>query len=664
MHRPFVSLLLCLLVFTTPAAAQDASAPPQSPPRQFAEKPLWILWHTGFSEQRALSYVKRVAQDTGIAQDLISQLRDVLNTDTPAAPTAKGTAMFLVKGFIPDVVTVEFQELAEGSSLDEIAAARSKQLGGQVTGEGNLRCASVTITSMDRVMEMTEVTQPDGSTVRRPQAAKDENGEVVTRLRKWTVGTYLRQEGNVLFEADFPELHSMTLPSPDVLRTGTNRRREDLYFQADLQQVPKGFKNLFWNTVQAQANSMLQQRDGEAIAPYEFRRAAADVGLDLLRSLVFDLDEATASVELATESRPVRARLNLRVRSTSQLARSLAGLKKIRPQLPASDKDVLSVRSGWAMPERFRKLLLAAGPWLRTELQPRNESTAAAVDQIARAIEATAEQGNFEAMINFDGTIESGPVLYGAIRIAGAERLTDPLYELVSYGLSQIGEPNLPSVDVVRSAQGADYVRLAFPDIPWPVPEKPDHLFLHCGAGSLWFALGGGTAYRMIEVKQSAPSGRGRADLLSVHVDLQKLFDDTDSTGLTGFAEQFDRTVFALMDETYAGLLFVEQQSELPPLRDVLTSTLGARGARVSLRAGSDARGLFLRGEADESIASYATARYLTVVNRLIPRMEAQQAAMEELREAAVKAGREAADAAPKSAPDIPDAPRTKQPRQ
>ena len=134
---------------------------------------------------------------------------------------------------------------------------------------------------------------------------------------EWKQSTSFRLEKGVLFEGNFDELEDMKLPSADKLGLGRRRHTEDLYFHADVKMVPKGLKTIAWNLVSAQANMMMQQRDSENQIPYEFRKSVSDVGVEFLRSVFFDIEEATGSIKFATDTKPLRADFNMKVRSLS-----------------------------------------------------------------------------------------------------------------------------------------------------------------------------------------------------------------------------------------------------------------------------------------------------------------------------------------------------------
>lgn len=642
-----LSLLSGLLVLGLLAPASAQFPTPQPGNRRFAEKPLWVLWHTGFTEQRALAYIKAVAEQTGIESDLEKNLRDELNKEREDTRPVKGTAMFMVKSIIPAFEELEFRALEDDSDLDKIVNQRRSVWGGReakVTGTGNVRKLEISQTWETQKRTVVETVDENGRPSRTVRMETDEDGKPVMETHSWSQVTYFRVEDGILFEARFPELHDMKLPVADSLGLGRRARSEDLYFHADLKQVPKGLKDIFWATISTQANAMIQQRDDESPAPYEFRKSSADTALELLRMAVFDIEEATGWIRLASDTEPVRARFDIQVRSNSQLARSLKDLGKARSRLAAPRDAVVSIRSTWAMPEAFRKMVSSAGPFLReiADQQLRTDEATAGLHSVATALEATAANNEFEALLNFGGAGGSGPTLYGAIRAEEGDQLTSGLQTLLQYAIDRANENGLPQIDAFDSPGGSRYVRLSFPDMPWPTDMKPDHAFLTSNRDAVWFAVGNEDAWKVLEQRMGEPGQRGRSALLELSVDLARLLDDSDPEGLGDFGRRLDVEFDALVSAE-VGFARHASDIDLPPTRELLEAVLADGGRRLSVALDADTKGLFVRAEVDEPLARYLTARYMSTMNRVMMRQRAfMEERMREEQERAEKAARDA----------------------
>lgn len=643
--RASLLALFCASVFSIDSAAQTLGAPVTAgqasagkqpkPSRQFAEKPLWILWHSGFNEQNALSYVKSVGEETGIADDFGEQLRGEFDKDRESLESQpiKGTAMFMLKGLIPGVETLEFRELADPAEFDKIVKERQRQYGGKaakITGSGNLKKVEIFRKYESPKYEMKTTKKEDGTTEKRWQPALDKDGKQIMQTHEWSQESYFRLEKGVLFEARFAELHDMELPAADKLGLGRRKREDDLYFHADLRLVPPGLKTVVWGMVSSQANMMMQQRDLENRVPYKFRKSVSNVALELLRSAIYDVEEATGSIKFATSTKPVRGSFSLKVRSNSNMAKQLRAMGEARGRLPMDDHAVISLRSTWAMPAAFREMLTTAAPYLRkiAEEDFSADEPRAGLNGIADAFEGTAEDGVFEAAVNFGGTAESGPVLYGAVRADKGDKLSTGLHALINYGLSKANEPNLPTVDTIDGNDGREYVRIAFPDMPWPTKSRPTHAFLGGDNGAVWFAIGSEDAWQMLDAKMDRKDvKRGRSALLDFSIDLTRFLDADDPAGLGELGARLDLEFdeFANASAAFGGDVDLKQL-DLPPNRALLANTLADGDGKLSLSVDSDKKGVFVRGELGEPLARYLTARYMSVVNRMIIR---QQAIME-----------------------------------
>ena len=629
--RILAATFLALTLAVAPTQAQSPQpAAREKTQRKFIEKPLWITWHTGFSEQGMMQYIQSVSEQTGIADDLADEIRTEIEKERPGARPVKGTAMFLVQGLIPGVETLDFRELKDKAEFDKIIKERQLQYGGKeakITGLGNFKHVEYTHVYESPKYEMKTTINDDGTTKQEWLPAIDKDGKPVMQKNEWKQSTSFRLEKGVLFEGNFDELEDMKLPSADKLGLGRRRHTEDLYFHADVKMVPKGLKTIAWNLVSAQANMMMQQRDSENQIPYEFRKSVSDVGVEFLRSVFFDIEEATGSIKFATDTKPLRADFNMKVRSSSSMAKQLRAMGEGRSRLPADKEAVISFRSTWAMPKAFQKMLSTAAPYLRSvaEEEIQDDKAIAGVNGIADALEGSAEQGDFETIVNFGGIEASGPVLYGAVRADKGDRLSTGLQAILQFALNSQSGPNLPTIDTLEGAEGRQYVRIAFPDMQVGTELKPEYAYLTGDKGAVWFAVGRKNAWQMLEHKMAQKKAkRGRSALASLKIDMARFLDPDDPAGLGELGKQLDLEFdkLAAREPAYGDEPDMKKV-KLPPYRALLDVALKGGQTKMSISIDSDKKGLFVKAEIGEAIGRYLTARYMSSVNRSLARRQA-----------------------------------------
>ena len=635
-----VAILLLLLTQGIASAAPQLF-PQASGERKFNEKPLWTMWTTGFSEQSAMAYARRVAADTGLADTMSRQLKRGLEREKekPVTRPVKGNMMFMVVGLPPGVETLEFVEILEGQTFEKIVEQRRQQTGGNsatIEGAGDLISIHNSYSYIEAVSKTVE---KDGKPV-----------TVVERVeRKREFKRYLRQHDGVCFEAAFPELHDMKLPDKAALGLGRRRRDEDLYFHADLTVVPRGIKDVFHKIIANEANQMLQQRDTEQLAPYEFRKAASKLVMELLRAGTFDVNQASGYIKFATETQPVRARFDVKVRTGSALSRQLVQVAKGRTRLPVDENAVLSVRSTWSMPPAFKALLAKSGPYLKSLAEEEKDAYAkAGLQYVAYALEKTGERGQFETAIQFGGNAASGPVLYGAVRVEQPDELVAGMEALMLTSILRSKGTGLPQISNEEHGE-RKYVRITAKDLDWPIEMKPECMFLAAGDGAVWFAIGGEDAWGILpDAIDGKNRQRARALLFDLKLNLDRFLTADDPAGLDKFAReldvQFDRMIPAPVRLSNV---------TIPEPPELLETVLQNAGRSLRLSLDPTPTGFAASATVDEGIARYATARLLSAQNRVMLAFEEEQKKrMEAARMEAIER-KKAANAASKEAKEL-----------
>lgn len=134
---------------------------------------------------------------------------------------------------------------------------------------------------------------------------------------------YCRVFDNVLYKAHFEELLEMELPSANSV-TSSVSTSNDLGFDAYLDRVPVGIRQLGWNMLTAAVGTQLQQHDDESDTTYNMRRSSGDLGLALTKAVLFDIDNSSGWMRFASpDDDSLRGELRIRARNNSELTKQL-----------------------------------------------------------------------------------------------------------------------------------------------------------------------------------------------------------------------------------------------------------------------------------------------------------------------------------------------------
>ena len=635
-----------------------------------AKKPLGIVWHTGFTEKRAMDYFRSIAKELEFDDDIPKSLLKQLEVVKEKPRRVKGTVFLLKNGFPPSWESVEFQ-LVPSDEVD--FAALDKEFKNRFRGV--LEAAELSLTEKDGIRsavlthkpEMTfdsvetEANEAEAESTQEGQSsppdAKHTHATAV-EIPTWTFSTHYRQVGDVLFtgtsyqNADVPAALRADLPTAQQLGIG-GYGSKDAALVVDFEQIPQGLKDVGWNALHNVAGTFLQQTDNEPDALYALRRSAGDCVLEACKQLIRGLDRADGSLRLANGGQPVLAHADVSIEKGGELARSLRSLGAVRPQLPVDDDAVITLHSVWAMPKSLREVGRAFAAFLRDEEMDdiRVPDARESCKLIADGVEATIAEARFECMLKVDGTPESGPAIYGALR---AEATSD-LFAGVTSLLEIV--PGFHNLREVESDAGQYYWSMKTPlrldEIDARV--RPERLWITADAKAVWFAFGGESAWKLVDKKlHPAESIRnqkpGRNGIFNFAVDLTRLSAQPGSKDDPQTADQSksererdsDLMLFALELERWVdkwllggmggaqALIGANPSLKAPRAKMFVNRIARMPDAKLNLQLHGHKDGLAFRFEVGEPIGALLFARQMQTQFRMIKFFEEQSAAQME----------------------------------
>ena len=249
---------------------------------------------------------------------------------------------------------------------------------------------------------------------------------------------YCRFFDNVLYKATFEELLEMELPSAASV-TSSVSSANDLGIDAYLDRIPVGIRQLGWNMLTAAVGTQLQQHDDESDTTYNMRRSSGDLGLALVKAVLFDIDNAAGWMRFASaDDDSLRGELRIRARNNSELTKQLqsaAGFSQFAPIL--NDNAAATIHLCVRFPEEAPAALLATGTWLQEAIDQEFPTVTQAMVDAAKVLSETlagiAEHRNLEFLAKIGWSETSGGVFYGGLQVSDNPQLLKSLHYFMTH---------------------------------------------------------------------------------------------------------------------------------------------------------------------------------------------------------------------------------------
>ena len=271
---------------------------------------------------------------------------------------------------------------------------------------------------------------------------------------------------------DFPFAHVKPL-----LRSAAGK---SWYLSYQPGSVPPGVRGRFLAEVELNTGVNFQQYDNESTAAYALRRALGESYLTLFRSLLLDVDTATAWTKWPRgKNDPFTARLHFKIKPGSKLSRmtsALAARPREIPIPPGGSVSVATINANLTIPPAFRSIFQAA-----------INNSALHQTPLGDALAGSIRQGNLLATLRINHDEQGRPVAFGAVRLQSEPASLRGLAELV-HGEEEsdkvttslqpsVFEQDFEAHQIVIGAEGKTLRFAAAPDKTSPPYDQSAQLF-------------------------------------------------------------------------------------------------------------------------------------------------------------------------------------------
>lgn len=637
-------LLTAVLIGTAvgPASAQDTAdtQPAQTTQknktqgRKFAKKPLLRAWFS-IDEREVSEYFENLMKEYEFESPFLSGALKAGRQQEFSKPKLQGMMVFMAKGLIPAAVQMQFRTVKDEAEFKDVIFMVKSQLGQAATLSGSGDHYVLDLDFSQGIPVFGASDDDEGSTepklIQFPgQKEIRENPEVLAQLQQ-TI--HFRLIDNVMWQGDMPEIMEFDFPTYDELQPTESQKRFDVYGEFNLEEVPAYIKGILFNAVNLTAKAQLQQRDDEEDLTYETRRANGDLWLELLRTIVYDIDKGRFSIQVARDDKPIRVRLDLDARNESSLAKVGRTISGVGTRFGAirNRKAPLTIASSWGMPEQTKKLFraslaLAQREW-RAELSEREDMLAAA-DRIGEVLSDTIEAGQADMVVQLTGDVITGFAIVGGVRLQEAERFRQSSIQLAQ-ALHSAG-----SVEQSEDAAGRKYLSLGTGQAPIPGSEDKFDGSFHITTydSCLWFSWGGPSSLALLEdtiaYAEEHRRDAARSEAFYLGFDLSEWLAGSDE--VDGFNQYPRQALMAMeqkmdegIDRIYAQLSGAgdDEFQPLPQRASFLEKALKRGGDEVDLRLVINKEGVNLKLDIGLGVANMFMARMIDFQGKVMDAM-------------------------------------------
>ena len=532
-------------------------------------KPIGVSYVRDITQVSMFKYMLDLSQRLEIGSALLEladqQQERFENMDSKLEAPVTGTAWHMVQGLIPTFKSITFQEVVDEADARRLLNARKEIFGNNssVDNEGDGRYRLIQSNSwnspvpsgqdpQEYVDSINSRSTSQNGGARQTASLVEENGKQVVE-QSWSRTEYFRFHDNLLFSADFEELWDMDLPARDSLTSHVSSTA-DMGLEAFFDRIPQAIKMLGWNMLSASAGTQMQQRDDEEKTLADLRHSAIKTGLDIVRSLMFDIQETHGFIRLADdEQKAVTGEISFETRRNSGLTKQLEELSAGPSRFAAilNDDAAATFHVCFRISDEAGQLPQAAAAWLPVAADDAwngNPLLVDAVRTIAESLHSFAENRVVEFMLKAAWTEDTGGVIFGGLQLDGHPGLLQAFHTML------VNTPNAPSNanEICTLAESDGYqtllIRLPSETIEEIVDKtslRPTHIYVVQRNSCLWFAAGTEESAQMIHQSADRCEAGGilaRTPLLSVRVDIERwlAYPQDDASGVGGLLAWLD----------------------------------------------------------------------------------------------------------------------------
>ena len=614
---------------------------------RIAERPIGVGYLRDVDQVRIFEYFQRLGQRLEVGQTMLkleeTELLSSLKSEVEQP--VSGVAWYMVQGLLPSFETLYFQQVLDEADARRMLTAQAKVMGSNSSMESRdgglfklIQSSSWEISvpegqSPEEYVKQLQQNSSDTShQVRMSASLVDKDGKQVVE-QSWSHIQYCRYHDELLFTAGFSEVWDMDLTSKDSLTSNVDIHN-DMGLTAYFDRIPMGIKQLGWNMLNSTAGTQLQQRDDEPRTTGNLRRSAGELGLAVVKAIMFDIDQAEGWLRFATEEQQsVRGELTFQARRNSQLTKQLhdlaSGASRFAPIL--NDEAAATLHVCARMSKDADSVFNATAEWLRQQISESLSGDAVMADaasRISESINGLTSHRMLEAFVKAGWTETSGGVLYGGIVVDDTPEVLRAIYDLATSASGSSTEVN-DALSLVEIS-GRPVIQFVLPSGTTEVMAKEtslkiSHLFVTHQNSCLWFAAGGENAFDVVQqslIRSSATGLAARTPLLTAKIDAERWlsYPQEDETGITKLLTWLDVNSAAFPPSPMS-VSMPGNPSSPQNLTPLLQRTFDLGGDQtMELTILADQSGIRLNLNMGEAIANYYLAKIMDSQDRMMTR--------------------------------------------
>ena len=666
LHAAFRSFRIRLLTAATLLAALCPEIAVAQLSGNIAEKPIAIGYMRNVTPKRAIEYAMNLTERLEIGTTMRQQMSQGLVTTQlegiqPATDDPMyGVAWYMVTGLIPSFESINFQPVVDEADARRLVNGRKANYGDngymEDLGNGCFKSGFRFSNSSELPADFDEssiAASNNGQTRgwKSEQKIVEKDGRKMLETNQ-SYTEYCRLHDNVLFMGNFEELLEMELPTADSVTSNVSSSN-DLGFDAYLDRIPVGIRQLGWNMLTAAVGSQLQQYDGESDTSYNMRRSSGDLGLALVKAVLFDIDNSSGWMRFASaDDDSLRGEMRIRARSNSELSGQLtaaAGSSQFAPIL--NDNAAVTMHLCVRFPEEAPAALLATSAWMQDAIDRETNSDPAMKDAakvVSETLAGIAEHRNLELLLKAGWSDSSGGVFYGGLQVNENPQLLRSLHHLMTHA---DGAPSDIS-DMITLSENEDRPVIRF-NLPTEVVEhfavesglRISHVYLMHDGSRLWFAAGAENANEILRQSIDRCNEGGlayRTPLFTAKIDMQRwlAYPQEDPSGIAPLPHWLDQNTWWFPPNPTA-VSFLRNNLAAGQPQPIMQRVFDLGGAQqAGLTVEADESGILVQASIGEALANHMLARMIDAQEGM---MRQSQKQMEEAQAAQRKALEEAA---------------------
>jgi hypothetical protein len=659
MARTASPWLLLLLIVSGSAIAQSPESGSTDPATVPEGRVIGRIWHSKVDFSKSFEYLNRVREELEIRSSPVMVLMGgrgggigsaLRQTGQAGERELKGTLVFLqTKPTIDITSPISFELLEENDSFADYVERQRSPMGpsAEILGEGDLLEVRLDFSRMiaGNQLQAGQANPSQGNgkpkqtrsfsiVVTAEARSSDPGGNEpagAVRAMPTSMSMWFRHVDGIVYSSRSKAVHTIELPRRDELEVPGEGTSSDLYVDFDFTKVPAEIKSTFWSALETQASVWLQRFDNEAMGDYSLRRVISSGRLELLKAVLFDVDRAQFSLNLSEDgTTPIRSSLRVRARENSPLAVVLQGLSNQRSQLASllDEQAPLAIASSFQIPDLLRPAASTFVQSLSLKLQEAATETPGAevlIEDLIRPLQETVESGLIDSAFCLRGSVESGLIPCGAIRMENAELFLsslEPLLQITPAGQKLI---------VTRQPLG-DYsmisLRVDQAKIPLTDSQIPVQLNLVATGSWLWMTVGETRAVDALEEllsrNEDASSQAGPATPLLVRLRLNRWLGTTEDSlsqlpqkMLTELERWLGRATAPQMRISINGANSTESPAENDAFTSYGAKALKAETSEFELKVRTADQELVVDAEIGTSLVQFSVAQFLDRQSRM-----------------------------------------------